>query len=221
MIKAISLSGGLDSAVLLAHVLNDTEKKDVRLFSFMYPSKHNLLERGRAAKLADHYGIALTTIDVTNIFEGAASSLIGEKTIPKGAYDAINMSSTVVPMRNGIFAAIVASRVTEAGGGVVFLGVHRGDHAIYADCTPAFLKGVDDLVQVSTSNTVSVEAPFMFWTKGDIVRCGHALGVPFHLTRTCYTEEELACGECGSCNERLEAFENNGLKDPIRYKEAE
>lgn len=221
MIKAISLSGGLDSAVLLAHVLNDTEKEDVCLFNFMYPSKHNVLERGRAAKLADYYGLALTTIDVTNIFKESSSSLIGKKTIPEGAYDAISMSSTVVHMRNGIFVAIVASRVAEAGGGVVLLGAHSGDHAIYADCTPAFLKGVNDLVQVSTSNTVSVEAPFMSRTKDDIVGYGHALGVPFNLTRTCYTEKELACGKCGSCNERLEAFENNGLKDPIRYKEAE
>ena len=40
-------------------------------------------------------------------------------------------------------------------------------------------------------------------------------------THTCYDPNEKgeSCGKCGSCTERLEAFEKNGWKDPVKYQE--
>lgn len=36
---------------------------------------------------------------------------------------------------------------------------------------------------------------------------------------SCYEGHEKACGKCGTCIDRLNAFEENGVKDPIPYEE--
>jgi len=49
------------------------------------------------------------------------------------------------------------------------------------------------------------------------VKIGTRLGVDYSLTWTCYRGEALACGRCGSCTERLEAFREAGVEDPVEY----
>jgi 7-cyano-7-deazaguanine synthase len=49
------------------------------------------------------------------------------------------------------------------------------------------------------------------------VKIGIRLGVDYSLTWTCYKGEALACGKCGSCTERLEAFRIAGIEDPVEY----
>ena len=54
--------------------------------------------------------------------------------------------------------------------------------------------------------------------KGDIAIKGKKLKVDYSLTWTCYKGREKACGKCGSCVERLEAFEKAGIHDPLKYE---
>ena len=42
--------------------------------------------------------------------------------------------------------------------------------------------------------------------------------MPYELTWTCYNGREKACGKCGACQERLEAFRNHGKEDPLEYE---
>jgi 7-cyano-7-deazaguanine synthase len=55
-------------------------------------------------------------------------------------------------------------------------------------------------------------------TKTDILRVGLELGVPYEHTWSCYRNEGNACGTCGSCHFRKEAFAAIGKKDPIEYE---
>jgi 7-cyano-7-deazaguanine synthase len=41
------------------------------------------------------------------------------------------------------------------------------------------------------------------------------------MTWTCYNGRELACGKCGACVERQEAFAQMGWKDPLQYENSE
>jgi len=66
---------------------------------------------------------------------------------------------------------------------------------------------------------VQIKAPFVGMSKTKIVNNGLIMAVPFDMTRTCYKDQPVACGVCGSCLERLEAFQLNGAKDPLRYEE--
>ena len=52
-------------------------------------------------------------------------------------------------------------------------------------------------------------------TKTDILHEGLKLGVPYEHTWSCYRNEGKACGTCGSCHFRKEAFTAVGKRDPI------
>lgn len=212
----ISLSGGLDSTVLLAYLKQNGF--DVSAVGFCYGSKHNVYENKAAEEVADHYGVPFRLIDISPVMRLYKSDLLlSGGAIPEGHYEAESMKRTVVPCRNMIFASVLAGQAESDGRNAVYLGVHRGDHHIYPDCRPRFLQAMTFAVREATDGKVDLHAPFLHMDKGQIVRLGHDQQVPFHLTRTCYKAQAVACGKCGSCGERLEAFKANGLRDPLAY----
>jgi 7-cyano-7-deazaguanine synthase len=73
-------------------------------------------------------------------------------------------------------------------------------------------------VYVGTYHKVRLIAPFQYMSKGDIVKLGLRIDVPYGLTWSCYEGRELACGDCPTCVERLHAFHVNGVKDPLHYR---
>lgn len=223
MLKAlVSLSGGMDSAVVLARCVAQHGEDHVQAVGFTYGSKHNAYEWPKAQALAKHYGAGYHLIDLTAVMREFASDLLktgGE--VPEGHYEAESMRRTVVPFRNGIFTAVLAGLAESLGAGEVWLGVHAGDHHIYPDCRPEFVYSMNHAVCHGTDHKVMLWAPFQGKTKAEILKVGLALGVPFRLTRTCYCDQPVACGRCGSCQERLEAFAKNGVEDPLEYESRE
>ena len=212
----ISLSGGMDSATVLAVAIQ--RGIDVRAVGFRYGSKHGNYENVAAEKLAVHYGVPFCLVDLTSITRHFSSHLLqhgGE--IPEGHYESETMAQTVVPARNMIFASVLAGVAWTEGAGEVWLGIHAGDHAIYPDCRPAFFGAMKLAVEKGSDDRVILVAPFLHSKKGDILSRGLELGVPYELTRTCYKDQSIACGRCGACRERLEAFEENGARDPVEY----
>jgi len=215
----LSLSGGMDSAALLGTLLGTGH--EVFAVSFFYGSKHNQYELEAARKLADRYGIKRQSMDISGIFAGFKSALLKEdsRSIPEGHYEDRTMVQTVVPGRNMIFSAILAGLAQSFEYDAVALGIHAGDHVIYPDCRPVFKESMDLAIKTASEYSVSLYAPFLGMNKGDIVKVGMEHKVPFELTRTCYKDQSLSCGKCGSCTERLLAFAENGLIDPIQYAE--
>lgn len=214
----VGLSGGMDSATLLALAIERSGRENVLAVSFRYPSKHNVIERQCAAQVAGAMSARLFSADVSGSFEAAKSDLLTSGgQIPEGHYEAESMRRTVVPGRNLIFLSVLASLAESHGYDEVWLGAHSGDHHIYPDCRPDFVHAACYAVHCSTAGRVKVAAPFLHDDKASILKRGFALKVPYQLTRTCYTEGEVACGKCGSCCERREAFAKNGVEDPIPY----
>lgn len=217
----LGLSGGLDSATLLAYFLE--QRFQVHCCIFAYASKHNNYELASAGKIVAHYkelGFPITfqIIDVPALAAMKSDLLVSGGKIPEGHYQSESMKSTVVPGRNLIFASILAGIAESLQYTHIALGVHAGDHHIYPDCRPEFISALNTTIEASTNGTVRVLAPFIFLTKGDIVAKGIFLQVPYELTRTCYKNQGVSCGKCGSCVERLEAFAENGISDPIPYE---
>lgn len=215
----ICLSGGLDSATCLALAKSCVE--EIFCVGFCYGSKHNTFENQAAQKLCEYYSVPYELIDLQNSFRLFESSLLlsgGE--IPQQEYDEENMNSTVVPCRNVVFASILAGIAVSKGYNEIWLGVHGGDHFLYPDCRPDTIRSLQKTLQLASDGKLkSIQTPFLDCNKSDIVSIGHELGVPFELTRTCYSNNEKACGKCGSCRERIESFRKNGLKDPVEYQE--
>lgn len=216
----VSLSGGMDSAVLLALAIERYGSDQVGAISFTYGSKHNQYENEAARQLVQHYHIGgYQLIDLSPIMRNFRSDLmLSGDAIPDGHYEAASMSRTVVPGRNLIFISVLTGLAWSEKYEEVWIGAHAGDHFIYPDCRPDFLAAAARAVNLGSDGRVSLRFPFQCDSKTDLVRIGLRLGVPFGLTRTCYKHQEIACGKCGSCNERREAFQLNEATDPIPYE---
>lgn len=218
IMKAIvSLSGGLDSTTVLATVL--AAGRQVATVGFYYRSKHNQFENAAARVIAAYYQVPFRLIDLSGVMEGFRSDLMESGgNIPEGHYEAESMRRTVVPGRNSIFASILLGIAESEDASEIWLGIHAGDHHIYPDCRPGWLTALRNLVAEASEGKVAVAAPFLDVDKGEIVKQGLQLNVPYQLTRTCYKAQVTACGRCGSCQERLAAFRANNVDDPLAYE---
>lgn len=215
----LSLSGGLDSGVLCAALAAEYGPDAVSAVFFQYGSTHGLWEERAARAVAAHAAVNFTVVDLRSVFVHARSALLESdgQAIPKAEYDEASMSRTVVPGRNLIFAAVLASMAESRRIPRLALATHGGDHHLYPDCRPAFNQALAATVRESSGGAVSLMTPFAAMSKADIVAKGGQFDFPFALTRSCYERTELSCGQCGTCRERLQAFAANGLIDPLDY----
>ena len=103
---------------------------------------------------------------------------------------------------------------------IVYYGAHAGDHYIYEDCRPEFVASLSHAFLLGTHGLKpsGIMAPFIEMDKAQILKVGLELKVPYESTWTCYKGRTVACGVCGSCQERLEAFAKAGIDDPLPYE---
>lgn len=212
------LSGGMDSAVAMASLMEEADSEVALAVSFLYGSKHNERENRAAKAICDHYSIKHMNIELPFIGKFFKSALLksgGE--IPEGHYEDPTMKETVVPFRNGIMLSIAAGLADSVGANCIGLGNHAGDHAIYPDCRLTFTQHMATAIKVGTYGEINLVTPFVKMTKAQIVELGFKLSVPFSLTYSCYKGGYLHCGKCGTCFERKEAFRDAGIIDPTQY----
>ena len=212
----IALSGGVDSTTLLYEYREEV----ACAVGFDYGSKHNARELAAAKAICHELEIPYLIIPLAFIGEYFRSDLLlsgGEMQL--GDYSEENMSSTVVPFRNGIMLSVLAGLAESRDLQQVLIANHFGDHAIYPDCRESFVKPMGEAITAGTSNGVKLVAPYTALTKTEIVARGTRLGVPYGKTYSCYQGGERHCGRCGTCRERHEAFVANGLEDPTLYEE--
>ena len=208
------LSGGLDSTTLLY----DYADSIALAVTFQYGSNHNKREAAFAKYHCDKLGIEHIEIDLAFMGKYFKSSLLdGADAIPEGNYDEDNMKSTVVPFRNGIMLSVAAGLAKSRELKNVVMANHSGDHAIYPDCRPEFVKAMTGAIEAGTYEGVKLVAPYTDITKADIARRGSKLGIDYSKTYSCYKGGEHHCGVCGTCRERKEAFTLAGVKDDTIY----
>lgn len=214
------VSGGLDSAVLAHHLRG--EGWALRLLSFDYGQRH-ARELEHADRLAARLGARHDVVDLSSagrLLAGSALTDAGVE-VPDGHYSDESMRTTVVANRNAIFANVAVGVAVAEGARGVALGIHAGDHPIYPDCRPAFVEAAEHLARVANEGFAvdgfQVLAPFLEWSKADIVRRGAELGVDLADTWSCYRGGASHCGTCGTCVERREAFDLAGVHDPTGY----
>jgi 7-cyano-7-deazaguanine synthase len=129
---------------------------------------------------------------------------------------------TYVPFRNAHFLAAAVSWAEVLGAKRIFIGAVEQDSSGYPDCRPAYYDAFNMLIQQGTKEgDIRVETPLIHLRKSEIVRLGVELGAPFHVSWSCYSGEQEACGVCESCVLRLRAFRESGAVDPIPYAGSE
>jgi 7-cyano-7-deazaguanine synthase len=215
-----TLSGGLDS-VTLAHVLAD-EGHELIALSYDYGQRH-AKEIGCATRCAQRLGAEHHVVDLRSVGALLSGSALTDASVevPEGHYTDASMASTVVANRNAILLSVAVGVAVAREAQAVATAVHAGDHTVYPDCRPEFIAAVEHEARVANEGFVDrgfrVLAPFLAVGKDEIVRRGAAVGVPFADTWSCYVGGEEHCGRCGTCVERIEAFDRAGVDDPTAY----
>jgi 7-cyano-7-deazaguanine synthase len=217
----VLLSGGLDSATVLAMARHDG--RECRALSVDYGQRHRV-ELEAAARVAAALGAVehrVVPIDL-RVFGGSA---LTDDAIAVPSQPSSGIPVTYVPARNTIFLALALAYAEVSDADVIFVGVNAVDYSGYPDCRPEFLSAFEKVANLATKRAVEgkpieIVAPIIGMTKADIVRRGIALGVDYSLTVSCYEPDAAgrACGRCDACRFRRQGFEQAGIADPTRYR---
>jgi 7-cyano-7-deazaguanine synthase len=230
----VLLSGGIDSSTCLAFAVRDHGRANVTAISIDYGQRH-VREMAQAKKVADYMSVSHEIHPIIGIPKAGLTDHNAE--IPNVSYQELTgVSPTYVPFRNGQLisriAGIAQHRIDalnkayrETGAsihnitGEIYFGAHAEDAAgdAYPDCRLDFVGAMAAAVYIGTYHAVRVRAPLIEMFKDDIVLAGTRLGVPWHLTWSCYKGEELHCGICPTCRARKAGFEKANVKDPTEY----
>jgi len=219
------LSGGLDSTTLLAHALH--EGFDVHAMTFRYGQRHST-EVSAARRVAAAYGIRDHVIVDIDLRTFGGSALTSDLAVPKDrdvSADSTEIPVTYVPARNTIFLSFALAWSEVLGAGDIFIGVNALDYSGYPDCRPEYIASFEHMANLATrggvdgSNRVRIRAPFINFTKAEIIKRGLALNVDYGITQSCYDPraDGVACGHCDACQLRLKGFQDAGASDPAPY----
>ena len=223
-IDVVAVSGGVDSATLLAQALKSGGEPVA--VTVRYGQRHEHRETLAAKQVLDHYGVPWTSRHPLTLPtpSGTALTPLDGVDVPPEAPPDGGTPPTYVPHRNLLILALCA-QVGEAlalgrPGGPhevhVHYGAHRDDHGGYPDCRRGFVTAFRGALRagsraVMEGHSLDVTAPFLDLTKTDVVSRAVTLGVPLHLTYSCYRGRPRHCGRCPTCAQRADAMAVNGL----------
>lgn len=241
-IAVLSFSGGMDSSSLLFKVLAEGYDK-VFCYAFDYGQRHSV-ELEISSRLIEElnskgFNIQYQQINVRDVFSDSQSALGSQKAydVPENEYSTDNLKVTVVENRNVIFSAIIYGKALALSklhnqDVDIMMGVHNSDEAVYPDCRPESIEMAKQLYRISNygSERLQYKAPFVNVTKTAVLTEGLKSLAKLELssdmyayTSSCYNPTSIngkvfACGKCATCLDRLKAFQNNSIEDPILYE---
>ncbi len=218
MSHLVVTSGGMDSTTLLHHVSRDYP--DVKALTFQYGQTHSK-EIGFARQNCADLGIPLTEIDLRDIFKHISTSALTNPSITIPTIKEVQghpQPVTYVPARNLLFLSIAASVAESLGCDKIWYGIQRHDLYAYWDTSAEFVKNVQSVIDLNRLHHITIETPFVDMSKAEILKLGRHLDVDYSKTWSCYAGRDLACGVCPTCAERLKAFKQVGLVDPLQYE---
>jgi 7-cyano-7-deazaguanine synthase len=216
----VSLSGGMDSCVCAALAARDY---DAYALHFSYGQRTEAKELASARNVAKTLGFKdflHLKIDLFRRIGGSAltDSSIAVPEVSENAPIGMEIPVTYVPFRNAHFLSAAVSWAEVLGAKKILIGAVEQDSSGYPDCRPAYYQAFQQLIRTGTKDgDIEVSTPLIHMRKKEIVSLGLELGAPLHLTWSCYSGEEFACGVCESCVLRLRAFAEAGAADRIPY----
>lgn len=215
----ILVSGGMDSATAVYEAMD--RGFEPYFLHASYGQQTQSKEYECASALADEVEAGnFLHIETGHLSQIGNSSLTDDEIeVSEAELDSDEVPSSYVPFRNANLLSMAVSYAEANGCSAVFIGAHSEDFSGYPDCRPKFFDAFQSVIDVGTKDDTEIQliAPFVEWSKTEIVERGHELDVPFEITWSCYRDEAPACGTCDACAFRLQAFQNAGGEDPIEY----
>jgi len=222
MKAVVLLSGGLDSATILAMARRET--RDCIALSFAYGQRHEI-ELTAARRIAQSMNVREHVVYPLDLRVFGASALTADIAVPKDALGAPGIPATYVPARNTVFLALAVALAEARDAQEIWIGVNAIDYSGYPDCRPEFIDAFQQVILRGTRSgnergEPRIVAPLIRMTKAEIIRRGASLAVDYSLTHSCYDPdaEGRACGRCDSCLIRKRGFVEAGVLDPTTYK---
>jgi len=220
--KAVVLvSGGLDSSTVLALALQQGYRCYTLSFDYGQRHRSELEAAMRVSELMKVQEHKIVRLDLGTI----GGSALTDTTIDVPEHETAGIPVTYVPARNTVFLSIALGWAEVLEADTIFLGVNAVDYSGYPDCRPEYISSFEAMANLATragveGSKLSIQAPLIDMTKGEIISAGATLGVDYSQTVSCYQAslEGLACGKCDSCRLRIEGFNQAGIPDPTRYK---
>ena len=209
----------MDSVTLLA--IAKQQGYECHALSFRYGQRHSS-ELVAAERIATSQNIDHKIIDLDlSRFGGSA---LTDNTIDVPTSPSEGIPLTYVPARNTVFLSIALAWAEVLEARSIFIGVNAVDYSGYPDCRPEFIKAFEKTANLATKagvegDSFKIHTPLIDLTKADIIKQGHALGVDYSQTVTCYQADQKgrACGKCDACLLRIKGFEDAGCDDTTRY----
>jgi 7-cyano-7-deazaguanine synthase len=200
----ILLSGGIDSAVALA--LASRQQHEISAISFNYYLRP-FREKLAVYRMLESYPARLIEVPVPFLREAADLKHKLPKEVPEG----------YISNRNLIFYSI-ASYFAEVHSCEIIVGGHNsGDQESFPDASAKFFSRLQSLTnEALLTQKIQIELPLREMTKLQVLKRAVEWGVPLENTWSCYWDRPEPCGQCESCRERTEAFQQLGLKDPLK-----
>lgn len=231
------LSGGMDSATMLAVALIDCDVVYPILFN--YQQRH--LREIDAAKEQIAYwkkqgkSISDGKVFEINLRQIGHSALTDDIDVPKGNAEFFDEASRVIPVtyvpaRNTILLSMALGYAEVLSANSIWHGANYIDYSGYPDCRPEYFVALQVAFNLATKVSVDsslggegmfiqIRTPLVYLSKREIVELGELRGVPWHLTYSCYEGRKDHCGTCPSCVLRIKGFKNAGVVDPTSYEE--
>ncbi len=214
------LSGGLDSATCLA--IAKSQGFDCYCLSLDYHQRH-IAELHAAKNVALSLGAAAhktANLDLS-LFGGSA---LTDDALAVPEQETAGIPITYVPARNTIMLSLALAWAEVLQAQDIFIGVNALDYSGYPDCRGEYVKAFQAMANLATKSavegqTITIHAPLIDMSKGQIIQLGSELGVDYAMTVSCYQANSHgeACGLCDSCRLRRAGFKAAGLSDPTRY----
>lgn len=218
----ILVSGGLDSATVLAMAI--AQGYQCYTLSLDYGQRHRI-ELDRAKKISASLGAKehrVVRIDIG----GFGGSALTDRDINVPTEETNDIPITYVPARNTVFLSVALGWAEVLQAKAIFIGANAVDYSGYPDCRPEYIQAFQTLANLATKvgvedagdngESIKIEAPIIYLTKGEIIQQGLKLGVDYSQTISCYNPrtDGKICGECDSCRIREAGFQAAGTPDP-------
>jgi len=215
---AVLFSGGLDSAVLVAH---EARQGPVRPIYVAAGLAWEAVEERFVARLlsAGAFGprvrpVVRLAVDMRDVYPASHWAVRGE---PPGYHTPDE--DVYIDGRNIVLLS--KASVWCARHAVVRLAIGPLAGNPFPDASPEFFAAMARALSLGLAHEIAIAAPFAGLHKEEVIRMGASLGVPLELTLSCMNPEgDVHCGRCSKCRERQHAFAAAGVEDRTIYAAA-
>jgi 7-cyano-7-deazaguanine synthase len=212
-IIGILASGGLDSSILIGHLLREGRRVQpfyIRTGLVWQAEELSALERFLAAIAANDLAkLILLDLPLADLYDGHWS-LTG-RDIP--AADSPD-EAVYLPGRNALL--IVKAAVWCQLHGIGELAMAPLGTSPFDDASAEFIRDFQAAINRGGQKQIRLSRPFGEMNKREVMALGR--GLPLELTFSCISPlRGLHCGRCNKCAERQAAFRNAGMDDRTIY----